>query len=438
MFVGIDFGTTNSAVAHRGAPAGRSTWSRSVGRGRACRTGARVLFFEPGGGLTAGAPAIARYLETEGDGRLVQSIKSHLASASFTSTHDLRAAVDARGHDRGVPAADPRGLAGRPRRALRGRPAGALLGRRGRGRRRARARADARRRSRRPGFDEVVFEYEPVGAAARYAARLDHDELIVVADFGGGTTDFSVIRVGPTDPATVLATGGIGVSGDAFDARVIDAVVAPALGRGSRYVDRRDGRRGAGAGVALRPPAALALPVVPQGGVDACGCSSASRAARSSPRGSSGSSASSTRISGSRCTARSKARRSGCRRHDEDRVALDAIELDLPVTRAGFEAWIADDLDAIDRVLEDVLARAGVEPRARSIACSRPAAARSCRRCARGSPRGSAPTSSSAARVGARRAQAPSCRTPSSRASRGGSRRGRASCGADRAPGRRA
>ena len=51
------------------------------------------------------------------------------------------------------------------------------------------------------GFDEVVFEYEPVGAAARYAARLDHDELMVVADFGGGTTDFSVIRVGPARAA---------------------------------------------------------------------------------------------------------------------------------------------------------------------------------------------------------------------------------------------
>ena len=91
------------------------------------------------------------------------------------------------------------------------------------------------------GFDEVVFEYEPVGAAARYAAKLDHDELIVVADFGGGTTDFSVIRVGPRR-AEVLATGGIGVSGDAFDARVIDAVVAPALGRGSQYrVDEMGG-----------------------------------------------------------------------------------------------------------------------------------------------------------------------------------------------------
>ena len=45
-----------------------------------------MLYFEPGGGLTAGAPAIARYLETEGDGRLIQSIKSHLASASFART----------------------------------------------------------------------------------------------------------------------------------------------------------------------------------------------------------------------------------------------------------------------------------------------------------------------------------------------------------------
>jgi len=45
---------------------------------------------------------------------------------------------------------------------------------------------------------------------------------------------------------------------------------------------------------------------------------------------------------------------------DADRVALAALELELPVTRAGFETWIAEDLDAIDRVLDDVLARAGI------------------------------------------------------------------------------
>src|SRR5690349_565652 len=84
MFVGIDFGTTNSTVALATddkvelvalpTPAGTSpTW----------RT---VLYFEPDGALSAGAPAIARYQATEGEGRLVQSIKSHLASSSFSRT----------------------------------------------------------------------------------------------------------------------------------------------------------------------------------------------------------------------------------------------------------------------------------------------------------------------------------------------------------------
>jgi hypothetical chaperone protein len=75
----------------------------------------------------------------------------------------------------------------------------------------------------------VVFEYEPVGAAARYATRLDHDELLAVADFGGGTSDFTLVRVG-SRRGEVLATGGIGVSDDAFDARVIDALMVRARG----------------------------------------------------------------------------------------------------------------------------------------------------------------------------------------------------------------
>src|SRR5438094_2741290 len=80
MFVGIDFGTTNSAVA---VATGTGIELAPLAGAPHWRT---VLYFEPGGGITAGAPAIARYLETEGDGRLVQSIKSHLASASFSRT----------------------------------------------------------------------------------------------------------------------------------------------------------------------------------------------------------------------------------------------------------------------------------------------------------------------------------------------------------------
>src|SRR5262245_48816213 len=214
-FVGVDFGTTNSAIAIADdhgdvqlVPLGGEPHWRSV------------LYFEEDGALSAGSPAIARYLETEGQGRLVQSIKSHLASAAFSRTQifgrrwqldDMIAA-----YLRQLRAAAPCDLG---RRCVVGRPVrywGA-----------AEAGDDARALERmraalvKAGFDEVVFEYEPVGAAARYAARLDHDELLVVADFGGGTTDFTVVHVGPAR-ADVLATGGIGISGDAFDARVID------------------------------------------------------------------------------------------------------------------------------------------------------------------------------------------------------------------------
>ena len=191
MYVGIDFGTTNSAVAIADeagavqlAPLEGAPYWRTV------------LYFEPGGRLSAGAPAIARYLETEGEGRLVQSIKSHLASSSFSTTQILgrRWALEdmIAAYLRQIRAAAPVDLGSRAwsdGRCATGAPTTPDDDARAVGRMR-----DALGKA---GFTDVAFEYEPVGAAARYAARLDHDELIVVADFGGGTTDFSVIRVGP-------------------------------------------------------------------------------------------------------------------------------------------------------------------------------------------------------------------------------------------------
>ncbi len=95
------------------------------------------------------------------------------------------------------------------------------------------------------GFREVEFEYEPVGAAYHYESRLDRDELILIADFGGGTSDFSLLRVGPGfrgDAARrrqgILGHAGVGVAGDAFDGRIVRHVVAPALGRGATFASR--------------------------------------------------------------------------------------------------------------------------------------------------------------------------------------------------------
>jgi hypothetical chaperone protein len=239
--VGIDFGTTNSAVAVSDDAGRVKLLPLPVpgAEGRTAATWRSILFFESGEApgevlVSAGAPAIARYAESGGQGRLVQSIKSHLASELFSGTQAmgrsygvddliaifLRKLREAVGTDLG-------------RRAVVGRPVrywGATTAA-------DEERALSRMRSALAlaGFDDVTFEYEPVAAARRYAAGLDHEELVVIADFGGGTSDFSVVRVGGAAPAEVLATSGVAIAGDSFDARLVDHVVAPALGQGTTY-----------------------------------------------------------------------------------------------------------------------------------------------------------------------------------------------------------
>src|SRR5262249_11101881 len=91
----------------------------------------------------------------------------------------------------------------------------------------------------RAGFDEVVFEYEPVAAAYHYALRLREAEVVMIGDFGGGTSDFSLLRLTPIGSGGsqhhILANAGVGVAGDAFDAKLVRHKVAPLLGRGTSY-----------------------------------------------------------------------------------------------------------------------------------------------------------------------------------------------------------
>lgn len=354
MFVGIDFGTTNSAIAV--ADAAGTVELVPLAGARYWRT---VLYFEPGGGLTAGAQAIARYIETEGEGRLVQSIKSHLASAAFsrTSIFGRRWQLDdmIAAYLRQLRAVAPFDLGTR---CVVGRPVrywGAEDDEDD-------ARAIERMKSAlaKAGFTEVVFEYEPVGAAARYAAMLDHEELIVVADYGGGTTDYSVIRVGPRG-TQVLATGGIGVSGDAFDARVIDAIVAPALGRGTRYRDEMGAeapvpawlyghlRRWHLLSFLKEESTQRLLERVARGALDPVSIGRLVTVVDDD-----------LGLALHRAVEGAKVRLSNS---DADRVELPAISLDLPITRAQFDDWISDDLATLDRVLDGVLARAGVDAR---------------------------------------------------------------------------
>ena len=81
------------------------------------------------------------------------------------------------------------------------------------------------------GFVDVTFAMEPVAAAYAYASTVHTEERVLIGDFGGGTTDFAMLRVGPDlQGRQVLASTGVGLAGDAFDARIVRRLVSPALG----------------------------------------------------------------------------------------------------------------------------------------------------------------------------------------------------------------
>lgn len=244
--VGLDFGTTHSAIAvwdGSGAPR-LATFPHGTERIAAYRS---ILHFEPDPddprrkpSVRAGPDAIARYLETAGDGRLVQSIKSFLASPLFERTEifgaiyeledlvgrlisELRAAAEAELGPLGESV-----VVGRPVRFA------------GDAKHQDERLALSRLRSAlaRAGFHDVRFELEPVAAAYHYGLRIDTPERVLIGDFGGGTSDFSVLALAPgrgRSEASVLGTSGVGVAGDAFDAKLVRHRVAPALGRGTLY-----------------------------------------------------------------------------------------------------------------------------------------------------------------------------------------------------------
>ena len=89
------------------------------------------------------------------------------------------------------------------------------------------------------GFTEVAFQYEPIAAALDYESTIDSEQIVLVADIGGGTSDFSLVRVGPARHKTIerhddiLANHGIHIAGTDFDQSVNLAAIMPALGYGS-------------------------------------------------------------------------------------------------------------------------------------------------------------------------------------------------------------
>ncbi|NGM20918.1 Hsp70 family protein [Roseomonas stagni] len=232
--IGIDFGTTNSVVT-----ALRADGSASVLRHAADDVFRSVLcFWADGAGVTrhaAGPRGIEAYLEDPLDSRLIMSMKSYLAQRSFQETRifgrafGLEAIIALFLRDLlepfGPEMAGARIVVGRPVRFV-GESADDALGES-----RLRAAFAA------AGLPDVQVALEPAAAGQRFAAGLDHPATVLVADFGGGTSDFSLLRFDPGPPKRVTALGhaGVGVAGDAFDYRIIDNVISPLLGKGGTY-----------------------------------------------------------------------------------------------------------------------------------------------------------------------------------------------------------
>jgi hypothetical chaperone protein len=247
MFIGIDFGTTNSSVARADA-AGDVELARFPFAGGLVEAYRSLLYLDllKERGVSrikswSGPAAIEEYLAAESKGRLIQSLKSFLTSRSLRSTEvfgrrmtledliarilrDLRESAEAQF---GAPI----------RNAVVGRPVRFVAGETDDDNHFAEERLATAFRT--AGYESVEFELEPVAAAQYYESTLDRDELILIGDFGGGTSDFSLLRVGPgirrrgRTPRDLLGNSGIGQAGDAFDAKIVRNLVSPALGRGS-------------------------------------------------------------------------------------------------------------------------------------------------------------------------------------------------------------
>ena len=372
--LGIDFGTTNSALAVvDGGDAPRlAHFATDQGTIDTFRS---ILYFDPrphrgaarADAVAAGPEAVRRYRQASHKGRFIQSLKTYLGDGSFTGTQiggkqrsleELIGLILQR-----LLAAGTATLGPLPARAIVGRPVHFTP---------ARSDDDDERALRRlrtalgyAGITEPVFEYEPVAAAYAYRQRLTQPATVMIGDFGGGTSDFSILSLQPpsaagADGIAILGNDGVAIAGDAFDRLIVRHAVAPQLGKGSEYLSPPDKmlptpewvyarlerwhhlsflksastiemlRRVQRTSTAKDAIAALLHLVAEDLGYELHEQVNATKIALSSARGT------------------------------DFRFELSPVSLHWPATRDEFERWLASDLEAIDTCIAGLLARTGL------------------------------------------------------------------------------
>lgn len=242
--LGIDFGTSNSAMAWA-SPQGKAQLIALEGDALAMPTA--VFYNAEENSTHFGREAIAHYLEGT-EGRLMRSLKSLLGSPLLMETtvinnqlvnfSDIITTYLAELRKR---AAQHLGAA--PTRVVMGRPVHFVDDD---AERDAQAESSLRQAAEAVGFTDIAFQFEPIAAALDYEQRLTRETTVLVADIGGGTSDFTVVRLGPermhkaNRADDVLATTGVHIGGTDFDQKLSLGQVMPLLGYGHLGPDTRE------------------------------------------------------------------------------------------------------------------------------------------------------------------------------------------------------
>jgi hypothetical chaperone protein len=238
---GIDFGTTNSALSiYKNGTVEVVNIDELNANGRLMRS---VLYFNEDNEIFAGGEAINHYVNEGAAGRFMQSIKTFLPNRSFVSTEvfgknygieDLVAIIL-----REIKAKGEAYIGCRVDSVILGRPV--LFSEDPEKDALAQSRLEAA--ARKAGFKQIWFQFEPVAAALSFEESLPagEEKIVFIGDFGGGTSDFTVIRVKggafarADRRSDVLSLGGVYTAGDKFDSQIMWDKVAKYFGRGVKY-----------------------------------------------------------------------------------------------------------------------------------------------------------------------------------------------------------
>ena len=235
-FCGLDFGTSNSTVACQ--IQGDMELAPVEGESRTLPSS--VFFDFAVGSFSFGRAALACYAEGV-EGRLMRSLKSVLGGSLMDETTRIKSRVYTykeiiglivgrlkASAERAAGAGVARAVLGRPVHFVDDNPAA------------DRAARDALEEiARAQGFTEIEFQYEPIAAALAYEQTVEREQYALIADIGGGTSDFSIVRVSPEGRARtdrgqdVLANKGVHIGGTDIDRLLSLRAVMPLLGLNS-------------------------------------------------------------------------------------------------------------------------------------------------------------------------------------------------------------